>query len=404
MVEWAASGYDFPLCSGKEEVYLGNHVTTDVLVSAQSGSLLAVEIFVTHKKDEVDRAKYAALRQDCIEIDLSHVSWLANETELTEAVLSAAPRSSIFSLEAATLAQKASNELADRIRKRNQELRDKIESLVSSSWLFKDLSSHSSQWPTLIGKAQGEDAFGKVALVTVEETPKLTYIRSELSPTETGWRTTGVVNEKVAVDVIFVPGYCETDDLSLSRATLVVECYLDDAFYDERFINPLRWENVDHWLDKLATRAQLKLRGELSGREVAKGRFDNYAEKFRALGDQDRLSLICEELSISGPRYVGKLSNGWNAPWSIWKGLVWKYKILRRPGGYVDVQNTADDEWFERLLDFSSSEQASADRSKALWFWFKDMERIGILEHDGYQVFRISTTLPKSFVPWEKIR
>jgi hypothetical protein len=129
---------------------------------------------------------------------------------------------------------------------------------------------------------------------------------------------------------------------------------------------------------------------------------DQYLSKFQAMSDTERLRSLAAELGIAVPVKSGQFHSAWNTRWTIWKSLVWKYKIQRQRWSEIQVKPIANDEWLKQLLGFDDDLSQEEQRSKSLWFWFRELESVGVLKHQGYQRFAI-VNVPKSFVPWARI-
>jgi hypothetical protein len=218
------------------------------------------------------------------------------------------------------------------------------------------------------------------------------------------WRTVGRANGKTPVDVIF---HCKgTDPVPLisTRPTLTVECYPDTehALWDTRGYMQLEWHNIDPWREKCRTRAREDLEKKIRESAVLQVNIDQYLSKFQAMSDTERLRSLAAELGIAVPVKSGQFHSAWNTRWTIWKSLVWKYKIQRQRWSEIQVKPIANDEWLKQLLGFDDDLSQEEQRSKSLWFWFRELESVGVLKHQGYQRFAI-VNVPKSFVPWARI-
>lgn len=96
---WYAPERQYHIQQAKEEVKLGSQIV-DVLCHDSSGNALAVEIFYTHKKSDVDIEKFAKNSVEAIEIDVSKVSWDATYEQIEQAVLHNARRRVLHSPQA----------------------------------------------------------------------------------------------------------------------------------------------------------------------------------------------------------------------------------------------------------------------------------------------------------------
>ncbi|GAB6194695.1 hypothetical protein JCM39068_44560 [Desulfocastanea catecholica] len=61
------------MLDGKGEIKICGNIQTDVFLTGEGNQALAVEIYVTHKKNKYDQYKYSKIKQNSIEIDLSTI-------------------------------------------------------------------------------------------------------------------------------------------------------------------------------------------------------------------------------------------------------------------------------------------------------------------------------------------
>ena len=106
--------------SGVDEVTLRHDLRVDVLVeNTDLNKSLAIEVFVTHKKDDYDLTKFHDVQQDSIEIDISGLAWNANKETIKKAMLAGAPRKWLFCNETENLKNSTEENLNYLVEEKN---------------------------------------------------------------------------------------------------------------------------------------------------------------------------------------------------------------------------------------------------------------------------------------------
>lgn len=401
---WRLASVPLDVDSGQDEVAVGEGLFADLVLESPAGRTVIVEIFVRHAKSEEDLRKFMALGVDAIEIDLSTLSWDIHAEALLDAVRHQAPRRWLFNGESERRKSAARGVLKPMVAESNQRLHQALYQLVLDSDLYSGRRLWDIEWPTLRESAYDKDASGKNVVGIHRETPTVTMIEKPLEAEGYCWRTVGRANGKTTVDVLF---HCEGTDPAPfigTRPTLSVECYPDteNALWDRREYMSLEWHNIDPWREKCRERARVDLEKQVRESALLQVNIDQFVSGFEAMSDAERLRSLATELGIAAPASPGKFHSAWNTRWAIWKSLVWKYKIQRQHWSEIQVKQIANDDWLKQLLGFDDDLSHEEQRSKSLWFWFRELESVGVLKHQGYQRFAI-VTVPKSFVPWAKI-
>lgn len=164
------------------------------------------------------------------------------------------------------------------------------------------------------------------------------------------------------------------------------------------------WRNLGRWQEVINDRATKALEESLA-------RSENqflFATKFREMPEPERMRCIASKIGVLPPRWTGDRLPAWNASWSVWKGVVWHYKISRFSNNLSHLNNTADlaqDKWLGLLLGWPNDDISIETRRKNLWFWLRDLERLGYVEYIGCQLFRFhGGKAPKGFLPWNRIK
>ncbi|TOF20042.1 hypothetical protein CGJ28_25675, partial [Vibrio parahaemolyticus] len=112
---WYAPERQYHIQQAKEEVKLGSQIV-DILCHDRKGNALAVEIFYTHKKSDVDVEKFAKNSVEAIEIDVSGIPWDATYAQIEQAVLLNARRRVLHSPQAYQAKAILVREIEERLR------------------------------------------------------------------------------------------------------------------------------------------------------------------------------------------------------------------------------------------------------------------------------------------------
>ncbi|AFI83688.1 competence protein CoiA family protein [Methylophaga nitratireducenticrescens] len=184
LTTWKYSERIVLLDDAKEEIRLRNGLITDVLVSEKNQETsLAVEIFVTHKKSEIDIQKFSEIKQDVIEIDLSKVNPLSDRKTLEEHVLRGPDRYWLFN-------QEESNQLSihqQNVDKVNQNYIDEMMQLVLPTINSGQLKNLRFMWPQLTKNVSKKGIFTDVLFGKALKTPKITELNYQKSYSLTGY-------------------------------------------------------------------------------------------------------------------------------------------------------------------------------------------------------------------------
>jgi len=402
--KWVNEKAKYLANGAREEVRLPFGNIADVVLSGEDERDLAVEVFVTHKKSPEDRKKYKKGEFDAIEIDVSSLPWNADPKTVLAQVTSNAPRTWIYSSDNRMLKGSATRALEARVENINESLQAEIRNLVIKSVIPRLEKRAGIEWPEIKRWAEGKDSLGKKVVSNHKEIPVLTAIGKNIQPAGECWITTGVVNSKTKVDVLFCPREIDISKYLPEGPTLCVECYFRDGNYGWLFERDwLEWRNINSWESKVEARAKKNLEQEIIRLDKRDRNLAVYAEKFRSLPNKEKLQVLAKDLGLNPPLSVGNIHAGWNAPWSVWKALVWRYKIRGKEGKKIQVGRVAMDDWLGALTYFPSGLDMEEERCKSLWFWFLELESLDILYHTGNQWFEISDELPRDFIPWRRI-
>lgn len=380
-----------------EEFRLSNNQISDVLVSdsSQNGSL-AVEIYVTHKKSEIDINKFSEIKQDVIEIDLSNTDPLSNRDTLERLVLQEAERYWLFNKEESEQS-KIHEQSIDKI---NQSYVDELMGLVLQSLETGKLNNLSFMWPQLTKNVSKKGIYDEVLFGRATRTPKITELNTERSYKliRHGCITDAVVANRTRISVCFVLLDSEVPSVDTERPLLVFEYDPNSKqFY-------LSWFQINKWQERLKELAEKDLQKKIDAEQSKYRNQLTYAKNFAPKPDIEKLQFLAKELSLRSPYNAGQYLDHWNTTWHVWKTLVWKYKIIRKQGSIIDVEHISKDDWFEQLLNWPKTQEAQVKRSKNIWFWFsRELQKASILEHRGSMIFKVTSSVPENFVPWVKL-
>lgn len=397
VVNWKYSQNSLLIAEAKEEIAIGNGLITDILISSNSlDSKLAVEIFVTHKKSEFDIQKFSEIKHDVIEIDLSNVDPLADRNTIEEQVLNSPNRYWLFNKEESeqwVLFQK-------QLQAYNESYIEELLKLVLPAIEADNLDLLKFMWPQLTKNVSQNGLFGEVVFGKALKTPKITKLNvdNKYDVTKYGCQTEAIVEDKVRVTACFILLNTDIPNVSKDKPLVVFE-------YDpgsKQFY--LSWYQIDKWLKRLTLLAEQNLKANLN---LQRQKYQNqltYAKNFSDKPDIEKIQLLASELQLPPPYNSGQYLSHWNTTWHVWKALVWKYKILKKQGKMINVENISEDRWLAQLLNWPQTEQAQIQRSKNIWFWFsRDLAKLGVVEHDERMFFYVSSDLPQKFVPWIKV-
>ncbi|HCH2231323.1 TPA: hypothetical protein NKS39_000075 [Vibrio parahaemolyticus] len=193
---WYAPERQYHIQQAKEEVKLGSQIV-DVLCHDSSGNALAVEIFYTHKKSDVDIEKFAKNSVEAIEIDVSKVSWDATYEQIEQAVLHNARRRVLHSPQADQARADLVREIEERLSADLAAFDAMIDQILNGEYEHLD-------YPVLSHSVNHRDDRGVLHTGRSEQRPTLTSLDKDIIKIGTGLvRATGVVSNKVEIDVFF---------------------------------------------------------------------------------------------------------------------------------------------------------------------------------------------------------
>lgn len=240
---WYAPERQYHIQQAKEEVKLGSQIV-DVLCHDSSGNALAVEIFYTHKKSDVDIQKFAQNSVEAIEIDVSRLPWDATYEQIEKAVLQNARRRVLHSIQANKARASLVREIEERLSVDLAAFNAMIDQIQNGGYETLD-------YPVLSHTVNHRDDRGVLHTGRSEQRPTLTSLDKDIEKIGIGlFKTTGIVSNKVEIDVFF----SLSDFIKMSEPTkpaLLIIYNKDEP--------RLEWLCVQKWQDKVDELALVNL-------------------------------------------------------------------------------------------------------------------------------------------------
>ncbi len=262
--EWYAPERQYQIQQAKEEVKLGTQIV-DVLCQDKAGNALAVEIFYTHKKSDVDIEKFAKNSVEAIEIDVSKVSWDATYEQIEQAVLQNARRRVLHSPQADQARAELVREIEERLSADLAAFDAMIDQIQNGGYETLD-------YPVLAHTVNHRDDRGVLHTGRSEQRPTLTSLDKDIVRLKTGLvRTTGVVSDKVEIDVFF--SLSDFIKMSEPKKPALIIIYDNDK-------PKLEWLSVKKWQDKVDELALVDLINKMPNIKLLP-RFQKLKDKYK---------------------------------------------------------------------------------------------------------------------------
>lgn len=400
--EWQFPSRLLPLESAKQEICIRPDLRADVLAIIGSRPC-AIEICVTHKKTIVEKEKYSHEKLSCLEIFLYGLSWDASYQEIKNAVLQSAARAWLYCFESEQLISDANVKLRKRLIDIEVLDGDLIyqfaKDVISSGARLSDCFS----WPAISGVYR-EIRSGGFSTYTATKILKITQFSDDLCKIGNFFYTKGVVNNKSAVDIYFISKFHALNDMPSSDPALVIQVDINTELKTSPSDCVLQWINIPKWINKLEDEARNALYKRLRREENDRFNFENFKVSFKSKSDKEKLDFIANKISIAPPSLVGKSAPHWNTTWTIWKGLVWYYFIVKKAGYRINIEQIAEWDWFLDLLDWPADHRSIVYRRKNIWYWFQELAALNVVLHDGGLYFFVYDQIPKGITPWLRIK
>nr|WP_277813826.1 competence protein CoiA family protein [Vibrio parahaemolyticus] len=261
---WYAPERQYHIQQAEAEAKLGSQIV-DVLCHDRKGNALAVEIFYTHKKSDVDIEKFAKNSVEVIEIDVSKVSWDATYEQIEQAVLLNARRRVLHSVQADKARAELVREIEERLSVDLAAFNGMIDQILNGEYVHLD-------YPLLTHTVNHRDDRGVLHTGRSEQCPRLTSLDKDTVRLKTGLvRTTGVVSDKVEIDVFF----SLSDFIKMSEPTnptLLIIYNKDEP--------KLEWLCVEKWQEKVNEMALVDLINKMPNIKLLP-RFQKLKDKYK---------------------------------------------------------------------------------------------------------------------------
>ncbi len=382
------------------EVALAPHTRTDVLVRLDDrDNTTAIEIGVTHAKDETDQASFEHMRHEGLEIDLSQLAWDSGPDTIRRAVLEDAPRAWLYHAAAASAREACVRRAEQQIVRHDAGDQQRLDEWVTA---IRDngLLEQRRSWPTLVepGRSQhDEPTRASPVLTSIDDTA---WHRGANYWTGCGTVSAGAgrssrVNLVVAHERQFaVP-------LGLDGPTLCIQIPEAAGGGSIRAqALSLSWTSVSRWLDALARRG----RARRATRRLPNGM--GRAFDFVRASRQEQMNLIARYWhgDRRGPsrRHA---SPAWGTDFEIWTSIIWQMEVrpVRSGHGRVpicDVSEIHRSQQFAELLSLPDDSAMRQQRLSDLQAWFNRLDEIGyMLAIDAYR-FEPGFVVPPTFRPY----
>jgi len=378
------------MLEGQDEVKISGDIQTDVFLTGEGYQTLSVEIYVTHKKNENDHHKYSEIRQNSIEIDLSMLSWDANYETIKRAVLWNAPREWVYSEENENKMESARNDLEKFISDKNDQYINELTDFVFSINSTEEFKKVRIQWPEITGYTD------QVLSYSSQINPHTEKRVVEIEKIDAHWNKfkdtacfgcKAIVGNNTTVDLLMC---LENVNLKINIDTPVFVCILGYEFVGAAIsVRGSYWQNIDKWKDKLHALAEEKLKQKIKATEQSYENARQFAGEFMGFSNDEKISYLAKKLGVPTPKNYGKESRYWNTREMIWKFLIRLYRLQKSKSNKIHLPKLARDKWLEAMTGWPNDEESVKKRNIALWFWFNELEKEGLVHHTGNQWFSI---------------
>ncbi len=142
---------------------------------------------------------------------------------------------------------------------------------------------------------------------------------------------------------------------------------------------------------RVSTVAQDKLALAIANVQQMKEEYQRWAEQYRNMTDEEKLSVELKELGISRdnlPSYLGIFIKGggsFSAHMRVWQTAIFTNFIYNKMRNYFDVEDVCNwsCQFFKLKRVFPNSEKV------AVWYFLKHLESLGFLMYCGNQMFMV---------------
>ncbi|HCE1979068.1 TPA: competence protein CoiA family protein [Vibrio parahaemolyticus] len=261
---WYAPERHYHIRQAKEEAKLGNQIV-DVLCHDKAGNALAVEIFYTHRKSNVDIEKFAKNSIEAIEIDVSGIPWDATYEQIEKAVLQNARRTVLHSPQEDKARAELVREIEERLSADLAAFDAMIDQILNGGYETLD-------YPVLSHSVNHRDDRGVLYTGRSEQRPALTSLERDIVKIGTGlFKTKGVVSNKVEIDVFF--SLSDFIKMSKPKKPALIIIYDNDK-------PRLEWLCIEKWQDKVDEMALVDLINKMPNIKLLP-RFQKLKDKYK---------------------------------------------------------------------------------------------------------------------------
>ncbi|MCH8543855.1 MAG: hypothetical protein LAT61_09820 [Alcanivorax sp.] len=346
----------------------------DLVAVDKNGNSIAFEVAVTHFKSEKDIIKIRRHGMDCVEIDISDIGWDADRAKLTAELHEIKRQKWLHRKSALEAKFEASEKLASRISQLHDIHNKRIRKFIAKGWKDKGVGFLNPAIPSLSARHEARDVFGGIVVGEVVRTPRIVRIDSEWKHGDSGAAVTAVLEKGVKINLSIVDEmvFYQDEDSCMEGPALVL--VVRDSSAGNMDLRG-EWYGVERWQAKLDELAKKDAVEKLNIAKERQRGLEDFAAEFRRKKPEEQLSIILRKFGISETYSVGRYDPEWNTSETVWKLIIWHYKVLKKRS--VKVVDLANDRWFAKMLGFSQAD--SRRRCNGLQPWMDLLVRNNIL-------------------------
>ncbi|WP_156476439.1 hypothetical protein [Aeromonas enteropelogenes] len=359
-------------------------VVVDVLCEEHNtGQLFAIEIYRTHKKDDIAISKFEQKHLMSIEIDLSELELDISKDELKNNVLKTAPRRWIFNSEEKSLIAGAQRKLEQKTKYINIENFNKFLTYIASTDIF--LLSKNIKIHNLEHEETAINFVGKRITHKKSEPLTITKLTTPLSfnSDKRIAHATAEINHRTWHDIFFIIGADSDFIYDTPKPYIVAMTALHD---DGSYRSKCEMRNIVTWRDILKKRTLSELNDKISF-------IENDVMSFSIKSDKEKTLYLCASLDIAPPIFKDKYSQikpYWNASGYTWRLALYKYHLSR--DNKINCELLSKDKILQKRFNFPEDEESRRRRSIDIYFWLRDIiANKGLVYHSHKLTYQIKT-------------
>jgi len=358
-------------------------IVVDVLCEEHSTSqLFAIEIYRTHKKDDIAMSKFEQKHLMSIEIDLSELEFDISKDKLKNSVLKTAPRRWIFNSEEKNLIYKAQRKLEQKTKYINTESFNGFFTYFAStdiSVLSKNIEIPNLEHKESINFVGKKITHKKIQPLTIT---KLTTPVSFDSDKRIA-HATAEINHKTWHDIFFILGGDSDFSYETPKSYIVAMTGRHD---DGSYRSTCEMKNIITWKDRLRKQTIAELNDELSF-------FENDVIPFSKKSDKEKTLHLCTALHIAPPTFKDQhsyIQPHWNASEYTWRLAIYKYHLSRDKE--INCELLSKDELLQERFNFPKDKESLERRKYDIFLWLRDTMADKGLVYRSYELtFQIMT-------------